>query len=104
MSSYHTNALEGADIFTVMGSVYAEVARYDTAISLKQPEMANQAIARAEEIINYTQSLARLNGAQKKEVKQFGILLSKIANKGQKSNLDSYLMPFAVAQRMRQSR
>ena len=102
MNSYHTMSLEEADIFTTMGSVYAEVARYDSAISAGHQETAHQAIARANELINYSKSSNRINSAQKKEMDKFSLLLNHIAKQGKKTNLDNYLMPFAVGARMRQ--
>ena len=102
MSSYHTSSLKNADVFTVMGSVYAEVARYDSAISADQYEQANQAISRAMELINFSQSLGLFNRAQKMEIKKFGSLLRQRAKQHKKSNLDGYLMPFAMGARMRQ--
>lgn len=99
MSNYHTSALLHADIFTVMGSIYAEVARYDMALSVGQSELATQAVARAKEIMNFAQTLSCLNYAQKREIKVFeGVLLSRTVQ-SQKSMLDSYLLPFAVAAR-----
>ncbi len=102
MSNYHTEALTHADIFTVMGSIYAEVARYDSAIVANQPEQAAQAIVRAKEIIDFSQSLKQINGAQKQEIKMLNNILSKRIKKSHKSELDDYLLPFAVAARMRQ--
>jgi hypothetical protein len=102
MSSYHTNSLKNADVFTVMGSVYAEVARYDTAIGAEQYEQANQAIDRAMELIDFSQKLSSLNAAQKMEIETFGSLLQDRVKLRQKSKFDDYLMPFAMTARMRQ--
>lgn len=94
--------LKQADIFTVMGSVYAEVARYDNAIAQGQTEQARQAADRAEEIIAFSQQLQQINAAQKQEIKKFRTVFFERAKKAQKSDLDAYLMPFAVAARLRQ--
>ncbi|MDQ3158718.1 MAG: hypothetical protein M3P98_01090 [bacterium] len=102
MSNYHTSSLQSADIFVVMGSVYAEVARYDSAINAGQHEQANQAISRAKELLNFSQSSKKINSAQKIEIKQVGVLLAERAKQYKKSNLDDYLMPFAIAARLRQ--
>lgn len=102
MSNYHTSSLKNADIFMVMGSIYAEVVRYDSALSSKQNERADQAIARAKELIDYSLSLDSLNEPQKKEIQIFSSLLNRRVKQNQKSNLDSYLMPFAIGARLRQ--
>jgi hypothetical protein len=102
MSSYHTNSLKDADVFTFMGSVYAEVARYDTAIGAGQYEQANQAIDRAMELIDFSQNSSSLNAAQKMEIEKFGSLLRRLAKQRKKSRFDDYLMPFAMTARMRQ--
>ncbi len=102
MSDYHTKALKDADIFTIMGSIYSEVARYDSSILAGHREQADQAITRAKEIIDFSHSSNKINIAQKMEIKIFDSLLDDIVKRGKKSNLDSYLMPFAVAARIRQ--
>lgn len=102
MSKYHTQALVGADVFTVMGSIYAEVARYDSAVQADQPELASQAVTRAEEIMSFAQDLRQLNPAQKMELKELGIVFLERVSQHRKSELDSYLLPFAVAARLRQ--
>lgn len=102
MSNYHTQALASADIFTIMGSIYAEVARYDSAIATNRPQQAVQAIERAQEIIDFSQSLGQITSAQKQEVKTFSNVLAKRTTKSYKTNLDDYLLPFAIAARMRQ--
>ncbi|MEK7602846.1 MAG: hypothetical protein AAB459_01195 [Patescibacteria group bacterium] len=102
MSNYHTNSLKNADVFTVMGSVYAEVARYDSAIGADQADQADQAILRAMELIDFSQNLNTLNAAQKMEIDRFGSLLKDRAKLRENSNFDDYLMPFALAARMRQ--
>jgi len=102
MSSYHTQALIGADIFTVMGSIYAEVGRYDSAVQSGQSEQALQAAERAQEIINFAQSLRHINKAQKLEIKMFDNVFKQVIKKQQKSKLDDYLLPFAVAARKNQ--
>ncbi len=101
MSNYHTEVLAKADIFTVMGSVYAEVSRYDTAIASGNNDQARQASGRAQEIIEFAQNLRHINQAQKKEIKQFNSAFLKQAKASKASGLDNYLMPFAVAARMR---
>jgi hypothetical protein len=102
MRNYHTQALAGADIFTIMGSIYAEVARYDSAIRAGQQELAAQAVARAEEIVVFAQKLRQLSSPQKMELKKFdSFFLEKVKHR-QQSGLDDYLLPFAVAARMRQ--
>lgn len=102
MSNYHTNALQNADVFTVMGSIYAEVARYDSAISSGDTAGAAQAAARATELVNFSDQLKQINPAQKQEIQKFNELFTERAKKSQKSQLDNYLMPFAMAARMRQ--
>jgi len=102
MSSYHTEALANADIFTVMGSIYAEVARYDAAITSGQADVARQAAKRAEELIDFSEQLEQLNEAQKLEIKEFNKLFVARVKDAKKSALDSYLLPFAVAARLRQ--
>ncbi len=100
MSSYHTKALADADIFTVMGSIYAEVARYDSALSAGEVEAAHQAIGRAEELVRAANGFKKLNDAQKKEIKQFSQVLAARTRASIKSGLGDYLMPFALAARM----
>lgn len=102
MSKYHTQALTNVDIFTVMGSIYAEVARYDSAISSNQSEQASQAVTRAKEIIEFVSTLQQINEAQKQEIKKFSVLFYNRAKKSEKSGLDDYLLPFAIAARRRQ--
>lgn len=102
MSSYHTDALIGADIFTIMGSVYAEVSRYDHAIDSGQLDQAQQAVTRADEIIEYAQNLKQINSAQKIEIRKFREVFKKLAKESKKSELDNYLLPFAMTARMRQ--
>lgn len=102
MNSYHTQALANANIFTIMGSIYAEVARYDSAINAHQPEQAKQAIKRAQEIIEFSKSLKQINDAQQQEIRVFDSVLSERSKTSRKSELDNYLLPFAVAARMRQ--
>lgn len=102
MSNYHTNALEEANIFTIMGSVYAEVARYDSAINAGQSEQASRAVSRALEIITFTQKLKQINLAQKQEIKKFSQVFLEKVKQSKKSDLDNYLMPFAVSARLRQ--
>lgn len=102
MSNYHTKALAQADIFTIMGSIYAEVARYDSAITAGQAEQAAQAALRAREIIDFAQKLDHLNAAQKQEIKLFRNLFLLRAEEYKMSELGNYLMPFAVAARRRQ--
>lgn len=102
MNNYHTKALEGADIFTVMGSVYAEVARYDSALDNKQLDLAHQAAERASDIINYVQGLEQLSAAQKLEIKMLSNIFLQQTKEFKKSGLDNYLLPFAVGARMRQ--
>lgn len=102
MSNYHTKALASAGIFTVMGSIYAEVTRYDSAIMAKQFDQAQQAVARAQEIIDYSQSLKQINHAQKLEIKKFNAIFDQQVKQVSKSELDSYLLPFAIGARLRQ--
>lgn len=102
MSSYHTNSLKNADVFMVMGSIYAEVARYDSAISVGKYDQADQAFARAMELIDFAKTASNLNHAQKLEIQEFGTLFTQKAETHSKSNFDNYLMPFAMAARLRQ--
>ncbi len=102
MSNYHTKALVDADIFTIMGSIYAEVARYDSAVTAKQFDLAEQAAARAQEIMDYSQSLKQINHAQKLEIKKFNDVFDQQAKQIKKSELDNYLLPFATQARLRQ--
>lgn len=102
MSNYHTKALVNAGIFTIMGSIYAEVARYDSAVAAKQFDLAEQAAARAQEIIDYSQSLKQINHAQKLEIKKFNDVFDKQVKQVRKSGLDNYLLPFAIGARLRQ--
>lgn len=103
MNKYHTSSLDRADIFTVMGSIYAEVSRYDTAIRSGNFEQADQASKRANELIEYTQELSQLNLSQKLEIKAFSEVYKKKVKACKTSQLDSYLMPFALASRLRQA-
>ena len=102
MSNYHTQALAKADIYTVMGSIYAEVARFDSAIASGQTEQAQQAAARAKEITDYAQKLKQLSVSQKREIAVMSKLFSQRVKEAKKSGLDDYLLPFAVSARMRQ--
>jgi len=102
MSSYHTNSLVDADIFMIMGSIYAEVARYDSAISLNNTEMARQAAKRAQEIIDFSQKLEQIKPAQKLEIAKFNSLFLERVKESKKTMLDNYLLPFAVSARLRQ--
>ncbi|MDQ2973386.1 MAG: hypothetical protein M3Q79_02805 [bacterium] len=96
------SSLVHADIFTVMGSVCAEVARYDSALSNSRADQAKQAVSRAEEIMNFSQKLAQLNSAQKLEINKFrDYFLYKVKN-SEKSGSEKYLLPFATAARLRQ--
>lgn len=101
MNNYHTAALANAGIFTIMGSIYAEVARYDSAVTAKQFDQAEQAAGRAQEIIDYSQSLNQINHAQKLEIKKFNAVFDQQVKNVQKSELDDYLLPFASAARLR---
>lgn len=103
MSKYHTASLDNVDIYTVMGSIYAEVSRYDSAIRSKNFEQAVQASKRANELIEYAQELSQLNSSQKLEVKAFSEVFKKKVKASKQSQLDSYLMPFALASRLRQA-
>ncbi len=100
MSKYHTSSLDDADVFTFMGSIYAEVARYDAAMRAKNQELADLAVARADELIGHSSGMSRLNAAQKKEVNKFAEVFAMRVKANTTSGLDGYLMPFAVAQRM----
>lgn len=102
MSNYHTNALVGADIFTIMGSIYAEVSRYDYAIDSGQPDQAQQAVNRAGEIVEFAQILKQINAAQKLELNAFFKFFQSRVKDYKKSQLDDYLLPFAVSARLRQ--
>lgn len=102
MSSYHTKALANADIFNIMGSIYAEVARYDSAIDSRRFEQASQAVKRADELIKYAQNLKQINTAQKLEIKKLSEVFRARAKEHRKSGLDSYLLPFTMSARMRQ--
>ncbi len=101
MSSYHADALKNADIFTVMGSIYAEVARYDSAIASNKIDQAKQAIVRANELVEYSQQLKQINRAQKLEIQKFYVVFLQRTQKFKMSNLDNYLLPFALASRRR---
>lgn len=101
MSSYHTDTLKEADIFTVMGSIYAEVARYDSAIASNKIDQAKQAIVRADELVKYSQQLKQINRAQKLELQKFYEVFLLRTQKLKTSNLDDYLLPFAMASRRR---
>lgn len=103
MSKYHTASLDNVDIFTVMGSIYAEVSRYDSAIRSKNFEQAVQASKRANELIEYALDLKQINLPQKKEIKIFSEVLRQQVKASKQSQLDSYLMPFALASRKRQA-
>ena len=102
MSNYHTNSLKKADIFTVMGSICAEVARYDSAISAGQKEQARHAVDRAKELIGFAQGLSQINTAQTREIEQFSAVFLDRAKGYKKSGLHDYLLPYAVSARMRQ--
>jgi len=102
MSDYHTRVLANADIFTVMGSIYAEIARYDSALASEQVDTAMQAAERTQELIHFSSGLKQLNKAQKMEIKELGRLFAHLSKTAKKSELDGYLLPFAVAQRLRQ--
>lgn len=102
MSSYHVEALAQADIFTFMGSIYAEVARYDSAVAAGQVEQANQAVVRAQEIIDFAKQAKHINAAQKAEIEVFDNLFLRRVRETKKSGLDDYLLPFAVSARRRQ--
>lgn len=102
MSNYHTAVLEDADIFIIMGSIYAEISRYDSAIEKKQFDLADQASARAGEIIAYAGEASQLNKAQKAEIEQFKSQLLQKTMAHKKSGMDNYLLPYAVAARLRQ--
>jgi ribosomal protein L33 len=104
MSNYHTKALANADIFTIMGSIYAEVARYDSAIASRQSEQSMQAVKRADELIVYAQSLNQINKAQKLEIKKFAEVFKNRVKNCKKSELDNYLLPFAITARTRQTK
>lgn len=71
MSNYHTSSLIGADVFLVMGSIYAEVARYDSAIVSGKDQLALQASNRAKEIVDFANISDKLNNAQKREIEVF---------------------------------
>jgi len=101
MSNYHTQSLGDADIFTVMGSIYAEVARYDSALTAGRMEQADQAAERAQEIIDFSQKLEQINPAQKLELTQFNKLFMERVNESKRSGLDGYLMPFAMTARLK---
>jgi len=102
MSKYHTDSLAEADIFVIMGSIYAEVARYDSALVSSNTEMAAQAVKRAQEIIDFSQELEQLNSAQKREITVFNNVFIDKVKESKKTMLDSYLMPFAISARLRQ--
>ncbi len=101
MSSYHTSALLGADVFTLMGSIYAEVARYDSALKSGDTRLAKAAASRADELVDFALKSEFVNPAQKLEVQKFQEVFKQNYQKNQPSNLDSYLMPFAVGARIR---
>ncbi|MFT4532472.1 MAG: Na+/phosphate symporter [Candidatus Saccharimonadales bacterium] len=100
MSNYHTQSLADADIFTIMGSVYAEVARYDSALTSDRLDQADQAAKRAQEIVDYAKELEQIKPAQKLELTQFNNLFMDRVNESKISGLDNYLMPFAMTERM----
>lgn len=102
MSNYHTQSLAQADVYTIMGSIYAEVARYDSALEAGHKDLAQQAASRAKEIMNFAQKLHQINPAQKMELKQFGNIFLEHVKAQRQTKLDSYLLPFAIAARMRQ--
>ncbi len=100
MSNYHTQSLANADIFTIMGSIYAEVARYDSALTSDQFDQADKAVKRAQEIVNFAQKLEQVKPAQKLELTQFNRLFMKRVKELKNSGLDNYLMPFAMTARL----
>jgi len=103
MSNYHTASLADADVFAIMGSIYAEVARYDTAIKSDNIDQASQAAERAQEIIHFSQGLTQINPAQKSEILRFNDVLSERVKHRELSMMDDYLLPFAVSARLRQA-
>jgi len=102
MSNYHTASLFDSDIFTLMGSIYAEVARYDTAINSDDEEQANNAAKRAQEIIDFSLKLEQVKPAQKLEIFKLREIFNEKVEFSKASMLDDYLMPFAVSARLRQ--
>lgn len=85
----------------VMGSIYAEVARYDSAIASNKIDQAKQAIVRTNELVKYSQKLTQINRAQKLELQKFYDVFLQRTQNSEISNLDDYLLPFAMASRRR---
>jgi len=63
-------------------------------------EQADQAAKRAQEIVDFVQSLKQIKPAQKLELAQFNKLFMERVKESKISELDSYLMPFAMTARL----